>query len=95
MRVVWNSRRPKIRVNKVEPFRLGDEIPKGYFTEAELADLASKGKVKIIKAQVVNLGAKPAKAEPEKVELEGAETEEAETEPKKSKKATSTKRGKW
>ena len=68
MKILWNSEKPKLRKKRAgEPFRLGDEIPEGYFTEEELAKLKENGKVKIVKPQVVELGKdKPKKAEESK-----------------------------
>jgi hypothetical protein len=49
-------------------FCLGDVVPSGYFTEAEIADLVSRGKVTVTESKQVEIGA-PELVEPQAPEL--------------------------
>jgi hypothetical protein len=49
-------------------FCLGDVVPDGYFTEAEIADLVSRGKVTVTESKQVEIGA-PELVEPKAPEL--------------------------
>jgi hypothetical protein len=49
-------------------FCLGDVVPSGYFTEAEIADLVSRGKVKVTESKQVEIGS-PELVEPKAPEL--------------------------
>lgn len=48
-------------------FRLGDDIPEGYFTEAEIADLEARGKITVERPEPERL---PELDEPPEPELE-------------------------
>jgi hypothetical protein len=66
-------------------FCLGDVVPSGYFTEAEIADLVSRGKVTVTESKQVEIGSSEPKApeleEPKAPELEEPKAPELE-EPK-------------
>jgi hypothetical protein len=49
-------------------FCLGDVVPSGYFTEAEIADLVSRGKITVTESKQVEIGA-PELVEPKAPEL--------------------------
>jgi hypothetical protein len=53
-------------------FCLGDVVPSGYFTEAEIADLVSRGKVTVTESKQVEIGSYEPKA-PELVEPKAPE----------------------
>jgi hypothetical protein len=87
--LIWNAKRPKMRKGKTL-FHLGDEVPAGYFTDAEIADFVERGKIKKIEPKEVVIDKAPAvKAEPkpaQKVDLTKAEKpkEESIEKPKSS-----------
>jgi hypothetical protein len=43
-------------------FCLGDVVPDGYFTEAEIADLVSRGKITVTESKQVEIGSSESKA---------------------------------
>jgi hypothetical protein len=63
-------------------FCLGDVVPDGYFTEAEIADLVSRGKVTVTESKQVEIGSSEPKApelvEPKAPELEHEDLDELE-----------------
>jgi phage terminase small subunit len=53
-------------------FCLGDVVPSGYFTEAEIADLVSRGKITVTESKQVEIGSSEPQA-PELVEPQAPE----------------------
>ncbi len=80
-------------------FRLGDEVPQDYFSEAELADLLKRGKVEIEaqKSQAIHVDAPKLEPKPEskpEPKPEPKKTEELDLELDEKPKKRSSRKGK-